>query len=64
MRNNALLVTAPMSMGGLYLPQGLWMLSMMRPVMGSLSASRMRSTVSTMLAAANTPTGRERTLER
>ena len=64
MRKNTLLVTAPMSMGGLYLPQGLLILSMMSPVMGSLSASSTRSTVSTMLAAANTPTGRLSTFDR
>ena len=64
MRKNTLLVTAPMSMGGLYLPQGLRMLSMTRPVMGSFSASSILSTVRTRLAAAKTPTGRLRTLDR
>ena len=64
MRKNTLFVTAPMSMGGLYFPHGLRMLSMTRPVMGSLSASSILSTVSTMLAAANTPTGRLSTFDR
>jgi hypothetical protein len=51
-------------MAGLNLPQGEWMLSMMSPVMGSFSASHMRSTDSTTLTDANTASGSDRTLER
>ena len=54
----------PIKIAGLNLPQGERILSITRPVMGSLMASKIRITESTILAAAKTHTGRLSTSDR
>ena len=63
-RKKTVLSTPPARIAGLNLPHGERMLSMTRPVMGSLSASRMRSTDSVMLTAAKTHSGKLSTSDR
>ena len=61
---NTALRIPPTKIAGLNLPQGERMLSMTRPVMGSLIASKIRITDSAMLAAANTQTGKLKTSDK
>ena len=61
MTEKTALRTPPTKMAGLNFPQGERMLSISRPVMGSLKASKIRITDKIRLAAAKTHTSRSRT---